>query len=193
MAPVVHFPVLALAAVAGSLALAFVLYRAVGRDYVRAVDEGGLVLNYVAAAERKVADAGMLIGEIEDGLKTTPEVVAFSRRMGTQLGFFLTESNKGDFSVRLRSNRTRDIYEVMDSVRGRILQSLPGVHIEFSQVLQDLIGDLSGTPQPIEVKVFGADQASIEAVAGQVASHMRAIPGLVDVFDGLVISNPQEA
>jgi multidrug efflux pump subunit AcrB len=192
MRPFVRFPVLALAAVAGSLALAFVLYRAVGTDYLPALDEGGFVLDYIAPPESTLADMQMLMGKIEDVLKTTPEVVAFSRRTGTQLGFFLTESNRGDFSVKLRSNRTRDIYAVMDSVRGRILQSLPGVHIEFSQVLQDLIGDLSGTPQPIEVKVFGADQASIEAVAGQVASHMRAIPGLVDVFDGLVISNPEE-
>jgi CzcA family heavy metal efflux pump len=192
MRPFVRFPVLALAAVAGSLALAFVLYRAVGTDYLPALDEGGFVLDYIAPPESTLADMQMLMGKIEDVLKTTPEVVAFSRRTGTQLGFFLTESNRGDFSVKLRSNRTRDIYAVMDSVRGRILQSLPGVHIEFSQVLQDLIGDLSGTPQPIEVKVFGADQASIEAVAGQVASHMRVIPGLVDVFDGLVISNPEE-
>ena len=192
MRPFVRFPVLALAAVAGSLALAFVLYRAVGTDYLPALDEGGFVLDYIAPPESTLADTQTLMEKIEDVLKTTPEVAAFSRRTGTQLGFFLTESNRGDFSVRLRSNRTRDIYEVMDSVRGRILQSLPGVHIEFSQVLQDLIGDLSGTPQPIEVKVFGADQASIEAVAVQVASHMRAIPGLVDIFDGLVISNPEE-
>ncbi len=192
MRPFVRFPVLALAAVAGSLALAFVLYRAVGTDYLPALDEGGFVLDYIAPPESTLADTQTLMEKIEDVLKTTPEVAAFSRRTGTQLGFFLTESNRGDFSVRLRSNRTRDIYEVMDSVRGRILQSLPGVHIEFSQVLQDLIGDLSGTPQPIEVKVFGADQVSIEAVAGQVASHLRAIPGLVDVFDGLVISNPEE-
>jgi len=192
MRPFVRFPAFALAAVAASLALAFMLYRAVGTDYLPALDEGGFVLDYIAPPESTLADTQMLIGKIEEVLKTTPEVAAFSRRTGTQLGFFLTESNRGDFSVRLRSDRTRDIYEVMDSVRGRTLKSLPGVHIEFSQVLQDLIGDLSGTPQPIEVKVFGADQASIEAVAEQVTSHLGAIPGLVDVFDGLVISNPEE-
>ncbi len=125
-------------------------------------------------------------------LKTTPEVAAFSRRTGTQLGFFLTESNRGDISVRLKSKRARDIDEIMDSMRRRILATVPGVRIEFSQVLQDLIGDLSGTPEPVEVKVFGADQATIEATAREVAQRLGQVPGLVDIFDGLVLSNPEE-
>ena len=81
----------------------------------------------------------------------------------------------------------------MNSIRGRILNTVPGVEIEFSQVLQDLIGDLSGVPEPIEVKVFGADQKTIEATARQVADRMRKIPGLVDVFDGIVVSIPEQA
>jgi multidrug efflux pump subunit AcrB len=59
-------------------------------------------------------------------------------------------------------------------------------------VLQDLIGDLSGVPEPIEVKVFGADQIQIEATARRVAEELRKIPGLVDVFDGVVLSIPEE-
>src|SRR5580700_4882823 len=105
-----------------------------------------------------MADTTALLDSIQSVLKTTPEVVAFSRRTGTQLGFFLTESNRGDMSVRLRADRKRDIDQVINSIRERILNSVPGVEVEFSQVLQDLIGDLSGVPEPIEVKVFGPDQ-----------------------------------
>ena len=80
----------------------------------------------------------------------------------------------------------------MDDVRRRIMAAVPGVHIEFSQVLQDLIGDLSGVPQPIEVKVFGSEQASIEATARRVATEIGAVKGVVDVFDGIVMSSPKE-
>jgi multidrug efflux pump subunit AcrB len=125
-------------------------------------------------------------------LKTTPEVAAFSRRTGTQLGFFLTESNRGDISVRLKQDRKRDIDEVMASVRNRILESVPGVRIEFSQMLQDLIGDLSGFPEPIEIKVFGLDKNTIEATARQVAERIRSIPGVVDAFNGIVMSIPEQ-
>src|SRR6185437_5309004 len=117
-------------------------------------------LDYITPPQSTLADTQALLGKIEAILKTTPEVAAFSRRTGTQLGFFLTESNRGDLSVRLRRNRRRAIHEVIDEVRRRIRASVPNVELEFTQVLQDLIGDLSGTPQPVEIKVFGAEQAT---------------------------------
>jgi CzcA family heavy metal efflux pump len=190
--PFIRVPALSLAAAAACFIAAFILYGAVGTDYLPALDEGGFVLDYIAPPPSTLDDTGGLLGKIEDVLRTTPEVAAFARRTGTQLGFFLTESNIGDISVRLKANRSRSIDEIMNSVRKRILSAVPGVHIEFSQVLQDLIGDLSGVPQPIEIKVFGADQTSIEATARRVATEIGAIPGIVDVFDGIVLSSPAE-
>jgi CzcA family heavy metal efflux pump len=190
--PFLRFPVLALMVAAASLAGAAIFYQTTGTDYLPELDEGAFILDYTTPPESTLADTQMLLAKIEHVLTTTPEVAAFSRRTGTQLGFFLTESNRGDISVRLAGKRARGIDAITDSVRRRILSTVPGVRIEFSQVLQDLIGDLSGTPEPVEVKVFGADQATIEATAREVAKRLGRIPGLVDVFDGLVLSNPEE-
>jgi CzcA family heavy metal efflux pump len=190
--PFIRVPILGLIAAVACFVVAFVLYGAVGTDYLPALDEGGFVIDYITPPPSTLADTDALLAKIQNILKTTPEVAAFSRRTGTQLGFFLTESNVGDISVRLKQNRSRSIDEIMNSVRQRILASVPGVQIDFSQVLQDLIGDLSGVPQPIEIKVFGADQASIEATARGVAAELRAVPGIVDVFDGIVESSPEE-
>ncbi|HUY20646.1 MAG TPA: efflux RND transporter permease subunit [Candidatus Binataceae bacterium] len=190
--PFIRFPVAAPLLAVASLAVAFGLYRSLGTDYLPPMDEGAFILDYTTPPQSTLADTDALVGKIEQVLKTTPEVVAFSRRTGTQLGFFLTESNRGDISVRLTPNRRRGIEQIMDSVRRRILASVPGVRIEFSQVLQDLIGDLSGTPEPVEVKVFGADQDTIESTARQVAGILRQVPGTVDVFDGIVLSNPEQ-
>lgn len=190
--PFLRVPFLALIVAAGSLAAAAFFYRTIGTDYLPELDEGAFTLDYTTPPESTLADTQTLLAKIEDVLRATPEVASFSRRTGTQLGFFLTESNRGDISVLLKSKRERGIDQIMDSIRRKILASVPGVRIEFSQVLQDLIGDLSGTPEPIEVKVFGADQATIEATAREVAARMRKIPGLVDLFDGLVLSNPEE-
>ncbi len=190
--PFVRLPALA-PIVAGACFIAvFALYHMVGTDYLPALDEGGFVLDYITPPPSTLEDTDALLARIEDILRATPEVAAFSRRTGTQLGFFLTESNRGDFSVRLKRRRTRSTDEVIDDVRRRILAAVPGVHIEFSQMLQDLIGDLSGVPQPIEVKVFGADQAAIESTARSVASEISSVPGIVDVFDGIVLSSPEE-
>jgi CzcA family heavy metal efflux pump len=190
--PVIRWPMLALAGAVLSIAGAFALYGLVGTDYLPALDEGGFVLDYIAPPESTLDDTETLLRKIEDIIRKTPEVAAFSRRTGAQLGGFLTESNDGDFSVRLDRNRTRGIDEIMNSIRERTLATVSGVTIDFAQLLQDMIGDLSGTPQPIVVKVFGADQAAIENVARVVAHRIRNIQGVVDVFDGVVLSNPEE-
>jgi len=191
--PVVRFPVLAVPGAIVSVLVAYFVYNNIGTDYLPPLDEGAFILDYITPPQSTMADTTALLDSIQSILKSTPEVVAFSRRTGTQLGFFLTESNRGDISVRLKADRKREIDEVIDSIRGRILNTVPGVSVEFSQVLQDLIGDLSGVPEPIEVKVFGPDQKTIEATAQQVANRMRSIHGLVDVFNGIVESIPEQA
>ena len=191
--PFIRFPALAIVLALVSVAAAYLLYSALGTDYLPALDEGAFILDYNAPPQSSLDDTLGMLSKIEAILKSTPEVAAFSARTGTQLGFFLTESSRGDISVRLKQKRSRDIYAIMDDVRGKILASVPGVRIEFSQVIQDLIGDLSGTPEPVEVKIFGADQLTIATTARKVADEMRKIPGLVDVFDGIVLSNPEQA
>ncbi len=190
--PFLRMPILALTAAAISIAGAYVLYGMVGTDYLPALDEGGFTLDYIAPYQGTLDDTQALLGKIEDILRHTPEVAAFSRRTGAQLGGFLSESNAGDFSVRLHSKRSRGIDQVMNSIRAQTLATVPGVRVDFSQLLQDLIGDLSGTPQPIVINVFGVDQEAIDAIANQVAKRIQNIPGVVDVFNGVVLTNPEE-
>ena len=127
---------------------------------------------------------------IEQILKETPEVATYSRRTGTQLGFFITEPNSGDFAVTLKPRPRRNIEEVMDGIRTRIASEVPGINVEFVLVLQDLIGDLAGAPSPVEVKLFCEDQAVLENTAQDVASRIEKIPGIVDVVSGVVESGP---
>jgi CzcA family heavy metal efflux pump len=188
--PFMRRPALALIAAITTIGGAYGLYEITGTDYLPALDEGAFTLDYVTP-ESTLADTDALFGRIEHILKSTPEVAAFSRRTGTQLGFFLTESNRGDISVRLKANRSRSVDQVMSSIRNQILTEVPGVRIEFSQVLQDLIGDLSGTPEPVAIYVFGEDRNSISSIAREVAKRISGIPGLVDVNNGLVFSNPE--
>jgi CzcA family heavy metal efflux pump len=188
--PFMRAPVLSVLLAIVSLAGAWSVYRMLGTDYLPPLDEGAFIIDYITPPQSTMHDTTALLDIIEGVLRTTPEVQSFSRRTGTQLGFFLTESNRGDISVKLKRDRRRSVDAVIASVRDRIRNTLPGVHIEFSQMLQDLIGDLSGVPEPIEIKVFGPDPDVIETTAKQVAKVLRSTPGLVDVFNGIVLSNP---
>ena len=191
--PFVRAPALALVLALLAAGTTWMLYHSLGTDYLPALDEGAFILDYNTPPQSTLDDTLAMLAKIEAILRATPEVAAFSVRTGTQLGFFLTESSRGDMSVRLKAHRSRDIDAIMNDVRARILQSVPGVRIEFAQVIQDLIGDLSGTPEPIEVKVFGSDEAAMADTAHRIADELRKIPGIVDVFDGIVLSNPEEA
>lgn len=192
MRPFARVPILGLAGAAAAIVLAFGLYRSIGTDYLPPLDEGEFILDYTTPPASTLQETLAMLDGIYRVLKATPQVAAFSSRTGTQLGFFLTESNTGDMSVRLKPDRKEGIDQVIESVRRRILATVPGVRIEFSQMLQDLIGDLAGNPEPIVVNVFGANQKQIEATARRVATELRKVPGTVDVFDGIVLSNPEE-
>jgi multidrug efflux pump subunit AcrB len=150
------------------------------------MDEGGFVLDYKAAPGTSLAETDRLLDQVQQILAKTPEVA--SRRTGLQLGGGITEANTGDFFIRLRSHRRRNIWQVMQSVRGQIHTQVPGLRVETGQLMEDLIGDLTAVPQPIEIKVFGANPRTLEKVAGQVARRIGKVSGVAEVFDGVTIA-----
>jgi multidrug efflux pump subunit AcrB len=112
-------------------------------------------------------------------------VSAFSRRLGTELGPpVATLASRGDIAVRLKDDRSRDVEEIMDEQRTRMAAAAPGLRIEFVQVLADMLGDLQGSPEPVEVKIFGPDRTALRDLAVQAAERVRNITGLVDLFEG---------
>ena len=167
-----------------------IAYRHVETGFVPAMDEGAFVLDYWAPPGAALEETERMLASVDAILRDTPEVDDFARRTGAELGFFLTETNRGDYSVRLRARRQRSSEAVMENVRGRIEAQVPGLRVEFVQVLQDMIGDLSGNPSPIEIKLFGDDPAVLRALAPQVGKRIAAIPGVVDEFDGITEVGP---
>ncbi|OYW04984.1 MAG: transporter, partial [Acidobacteria bacterium 37-71-11] len=148
-------PVWVLAGVIPLLILGWFAYRHVGTGFMPAMDEGGFVLDYRAPAGTSLAETDRRLRLVEGILARTPEVASYSRRTGLQLGGGITEANEGDYFIRLRPQPRAPIEEVMNSVRQRVDREVPGLQIEFAQLMEDLIGDLTAVPQPIEVKLFG--------------------------------------
>ncbi len=154
------------------------------------MDEGTFVLDYKTPAGTSLSETNRMLMSVEKILLSVPEVDTYSRRTGTELGFFMTEPNSGDFIVKLKKQRSRDIEEVISEVRSRVAASEPAIEIEFGQLMMDVIGDLSNNPSPVEIKLFGNDQELLQAKAKEVKELIENVPGVVDVFDGIVISGP---
>jgi CzcA family heavy metal efflux pump len=177
----------------GLIALSFVCYRALGSDMLPAMDEGGFILDYLMPAGSSLDDTNRVLLGVEKILQATPEVESTSRRTGMQLGLAtVTEANTGDFSVKLKNKRDRGVEEVISELREKINKQYPMLDIEFPQLLQDMIGDLSDSPEPIEIKLFSPDPELLKTWGPKVADKIKTIPGVADVKDGIenTISGP---
>jgi multidrug efflux pump subunit AcrB len=171
----------------------FIGYKSLGSDLLPEMDEGGFVLDYIMPAGSSLTETNRVLQHVERILKSTPEVESTSRRTGLQMGLAaVTEANTGDFTVRLKAKRSRAIDDVMADVRAQIRATEPELDVEFTQVLQDMIGDLSNAPEPIQIKVFSPDDNVLAQLGPRIGDAISKIPGVVDVENGIdnTISGP---
>ncbi|HET9400120.1 MAG TPA: efflux RND transporter permease subunit [Candidatus Acidoferrales bacterium] len=179
-------------ATAISVVLAVFFYKNLATDFLPDMDEGGYVLDYITPPGTSLEETDSIVRKMEAIVHKTPETEAFSRRTGAEMGLYATQQNKGDILVKLkpRSQRSRSTEEVIAAVRPEVLQVAPGVDIEFTQILQDMLNDLQGVPEPVEVKLFGDNVKDLEDMADQVGDKLQKIPGIVD-YKGTEKGNPE--
>ncbi|MDB5731356.1 MAG: cusA [Variovorax sp.] len=167
------------------LAVGGFAFQRVGSGFMPSMDEGGFILDYRTAPGTSLSETDRLVRQVETLVMATPDVQTYSRRTATGLGGGINESNQGDFFIRLKSGPRRPVQEVMQDVRARVESQVPGIGVELAQLMEDLIGDLTAVPQPVEVKLYGAATAGLPAAARQVADRIAKIPGLVGVRNGI--------
>jgi len=173
--------------------VAYGSYRFLGSDLLPEMDEGGFIVDYIMPAGSSLEETNRVITQVEQILRATPEVESTSRRTGLQLGLAaVTEANTGDIAVKLKRKRDRAGDDVIADVREKINTSAPQLDVEFVQLLQDMIGDLTNAPEPIAIKLFAQDPAVLATWAPRVGTAIKGIKGVVDVLDGIenTISGP---
>ncbi|MDQ6666455.1 MAG: efflux RND transporter permease subunit, partial [Acidobacteriota bacterium] len=178
---------------AGLIVGSFFCYRALGTDLLPAMDEGGFILDYLMPAGSSLADTNRVITSVEKLLRTIPEVTSTSRRTGLQLGLAqVTEANTGDISVKLKRLPRRGVEDIIAEVRDKVNKQFPQLEVEFVQLLQDMIGDLTSSPDPIEIKLFSQNADLLRQWAPKVGDAIKAVAGVKDVKNGIenTISGP---
>ena len=180
-------PVVTLICALALAAVGVVAFFNVGSGFMPKIDEGGFILDYIAPPGSSLQETDRLLWQVEAIIRATPAVQTYSRRTGTQLGGGLTEANTGDFFVRLKDGKRAPIEDVMTDVRGRIQRQVPGLEVETAQLMEDLIGDLTDVPQPIEIELYGADNGQLQATAKHVAQVIANVRGVTEIKDGIVV------
>jgi multidrug efflux pump subunit AcrB len=170
------------------LVVGWLAYNAVPTGFMPAVDEGGFVMDYYTPPGTSLTESSREVSEIDALLRATPEVATFSRRLGTGLGGDLGESYHGDYFVRLTPNHARSTPDVMAAVLAEVQAKVPGVDVELAQLMEDLIGDLTAVPQPIEIKLYATDPNALIPQAEKVAAAIGRIDGVVEVKSGVKLA-----
>jgi CzcA family heavy metal efflux pump len=174
-------------------ALSYLCYNFLGTEFLPEMDEGGFILDYFTPPGSSLAESNRILQHIEEILHATPEVENTSRRTGLQLGLAaVTEANNGDFTVKLKKDRKRPIDEIVSDIRGQIEEGEPATKVEFIQLLQDMIGDLTSQPEPVVIKLFSQDGKLLNDTAPKVGEAISKVKGVVDVLNGIenTVSGP---
>ncbi len=154
------------------------------------MDEGSIVLDYNSPPGTSLEETDRMLNEVDKILERIPEVKTYSRRTGTQMGFFITEPNRGDYLIELKNIRKLSTEQVADIIRKKVEATVPALTVDFGQVIGDMLGDLMSSVQPIEIKIFGTDHNKLKELAKEVAAKVEQVQGTADVFDGIVIAGP---
>jgi hydrophobe/amphiphile efflux-1 (HAE1) family protein len=170
--------------------LAYLTYSKLGSDFLPEFDEGAFVLDYWAPPGSSLSETNRMLQHVEGILKETPEVESYSRRTGLELGLAVTEPNRGDFLVKLKAKRKRASDDITDDIRKDIENSEPGLRVEFAGILGDMVGDLIGSPEPVEIKLFSEDAKALDQTAIKVHNVIRDVNGIVDSKNGVIVSGP---
>ncbi|MEO5997106.1 MAG: efflux RND transporter permease subunit [Chitinophagaceae bacterium] len=183
-------PYISLVIIAGLVVSIFLLVPRLETGFLPEMDEGSIVLDYSTPPGTSLDETDRILKEAEKLIVAVPEVSAYSRRTGTQMGFFITEPNTGDYLIQLKKQRDKTTEEVISEIRQKIEASQPALRIDFGQVIGDMLGDLMTSVQPVEIKVFGDDGSKLQEISVKIAELVEKVKGTADVFNGIVIAGP---
>ena len=178
---------LMLLAAAVLLAAGLLALRVVPTGFLPEFDEGTFVVDYFLPAGTSLAETDRAVRTIEAALTAHSAVATWSRRTGAELGpITATQFNTGDITVRLKPRAARpEAEEVIADLRATLEAAVPAARIEFIQLLEDVLSDLSGAPRPIEIRVLGDTPAELERAARDIEAAIADTPGMVDYYSGL--------
>lgn len=188
---VLDLPLIGIGFAAICIAVLIIVPSKLNSGFLPEMDEGSIVMDYQSPGGTTLEETAAMLDQVNQILNEQPEVEAYSARLGTEMGFFITEPNSGDYLIKLKDKRQITTMEVADEIRKKIEAKLPALQVDFGQVIGDMLGDLISSVQPIEVKIFGDDISHLQELSKKVASEIEKIRGTADVNDGIILSGPE--
>ena len=164
--------------------------------FLPTLDEGSIVLDYLSPPGTSLDASDEILDQVDTIVMNHPEVATYMRRTGTNMASSISMAsgvippNEGDYLIQLKPGTKKTTEEVISEIRDKVASRVPALNIEFGQRISDLLGDLIGRPQPVEVKIFGDNLAETREVAARAKGLLQKISGVVDVQSGIIVDGP---
>jgi CzcA family heavy metal efflux pump len=160
-------------------------------DFLPKLDEGQFEVSYQLPVGTSLRASDAAGRRMEELILRDPAVTAVGRWTGLDTnGYSPTPQNVGVLRVSLKASHRRAYPEISESLREQLTSAIPSANVSFHQILEDMINDVSGVPAPLEVSLEGPDQATLVKYANRIAQSIAVIPGVTDVFSGVVYTDP---
>jgi CzcA family heavy metal efflux pump len=164
--------------------------------FLPVLDEGTIVLDYLSPPGTSLDASDAILREVDTVVMKHPDVSTYMRRTGINMASSISMAsgvippNEGDYLIQLKKGTRKKTEEVISELRQQVASKEPVLNIEFGQRIADLLGDLIGRPQPVEIKIFGDDLSQLRLLAYKTKALLNKIHGVADVQSGIIIDGP---
>ena len=172
--------------IAGVLCLVGVLAVIVGKDFLPALDEGGIWIQVQTPPGISLNRSAQMADSLRHCLKQFPEVTYVMTQVGRDdEGTEAFSPSHIECSVGLKPYKEwttgRDKAQLVDAMAAEVAK-MPGYKVGFSQPIIDMVMDqMAGSHSDLAVKVYGEDLVKTREIAQQIVDIVSRIPGAADV------------
>jgi multidrug efflux pump subunit AcrB len=161
-------------------------------DFLPHLDEGQFEVGYAMPVGATIQASDAAATAMERIAMQDPAVLSVGRFTGIDTnGFSPTQVRQGTIRIRLKPQGQRPSYQVVsDRLRDRFSAAVPAAQLDFHQILEDMINDMSGAPAPIQITVSGPEQSQLISLATKISDRISHVSGVADAFSGVNYDDP---
>ena len=166
---------------------ALLLIPTIGAEFMPKLDEGALWVRSTMPYSISLEESARIVPQIRAVLSSFPEVTLVADEHGRPddgtdpTGFFNAEFYVGLKPYRQWNGQYRNKQALIEAIDKK-LAAFPGITFNFTQPAEDAVDEAeTGLKSSLDVKIFGADLALLEAKGKEVKAVLETTPGIAHV------------
>ncbi len=177
---------------AGVLAVTLILLTRLPSGFLPTLDEGQFEIGYQMPPGTTLDASDTAATALERIALADPAVATVGRFSGIDTnGFSPTPVRNGTIRVVLRPAGQRPSYErISGRLRDAMQSAVPAANLDFHQILEDMLDDISGAPAPLQIIIRGSDQDGLIRAARAISARISKVAGIEDASPNVQFDDP---